>query len=118
LKKRKAELAVELDGAAPSRIRLHPNLAELYREKVGGLETALAEPESQSEALEILRGLVERVDVHKDENGFRIDMTGEITHMLKLASGSNGVLDEPYSSSVKVVAGTRNHRVFPVRIEV
>ena len=45
------------------------------------------------------------VAVHKDDNGYRIDLTGEITHMLKLAAGSNGVLDEPYSSSVKVVAG-------------
>jgi hypothetical protein len=28
--------------------------------------------------------------------------------MLKLGSGSTGVLDELYSSSVKLVAGTRN----------
>jgi hypothetical protein len=100
------------------KLRDFPKLAELYGRKVADLQTAFAEPETQSEALEILRRLVERVDVFEDENGFRIDMTGEITQMLKLGSGSNGVLEEPYSSSVKVVAGTRNHRHFLRRIDV
>ena len=52
-----------------------------------------------------MRSLGERVDVHRDESGFRIEPTGEIAQMLKLGTGSNGVLNGPCSSSVKVVAG-------------
>ncbi len=46
----------------PSPVRLHPNLAELYRKKIADLRLAVTDPATRSEALEILRGLVERVE--------------------------------------------------------
>jgi hypothetical protein len=64
LEQRKAALAAELE--AP---RLHPNLAEVYRKKVADLQTALADPATHTEALEILRALIERVDVRPAEDG-------------------------------------------------
>ena len=51
----------ELAAAPAPAPRLHPNLAELYRRKVADLQTALADPATRTEALEILRGLIERV---------------------------------------------------------
>jgi hypothetical protein len=51
-------------AAPPPAPRLHPNLAEVYRRKVADLQTALADPKTQTEALEILRGLIERVVLH------------------------------------------------------
>ncbi len=42
---------------------LHPNLVGLYKRKVAALEEALDDPEIRSEAGEILRGMVDRIEV-------------------------------------------------------
>ena len=47
----------------PPSPRLHPNLALLYREKVRDLASALSAPDTRAEAAEILRELIERIDV-------------------------------------------------------
>jgi hypothetical protein len=56
LEARKIELGAKLAAPAPSSVRLHPNLAQLYRERVAELHIALADPELRSEALELIRG--------------------------------------------------------------
>lgn len=69
-------------------MRLHPNLADLYRQKVAELHTALADPELRGEALDIIRSLIERVELHPAEDGFRIELVGEIANMMKLSAGA------------------------------
>jgi site-specific DNA recombinase len=82
LEERKAKLKSEIDAAPAAALpRLHPNLAELYRKKVANLQEALADPATQMEALEILRGLIEHVTVQTDEHGFAIELVGEIANM-------------------------------------
>jgi DNA invertase Pin-like site-specific DNA recombinase len=110
LEKRKVVLEADITSAPAAAPRLHPNLAEVYRHKVANLQGALADPATQTEALEILRGLIERVVVHPAENGFAIELIGEIANMVKLSAGAESLSREPYRSSVKVVAGERNHR--------
>jgi hypothetical protein len=92
--------------------RLHPKLAEIYRRKVETLHEALAEPQTRDEALGILRGLVERIEVHPIEGGFEIELIGEIARMVELSLDPNGMkkaaLDERTACSVKVVAGARS----------
>ena len=105
LEQRKALLAAELDAAPPPAPRLHPNLAEVYRKKVADLQTALADPATHTEALEILRALIERVEVRPAEDGFAIELIGEIANMVTFSAGAESVTKEPYRSSVKVVAG-------------
>jgi hypothetical protein len=68
----------------------------------------------RSEGIEILRGLIERVAVSAAEGGFTIELVGEIANMVELSSGPEGRKVGPYRSSVKVVAGARNHREFPI----
>ena len=92
----------------PPPLRLLPNLAVLYRRKVAELHTALANPELQTEALELIRGLIERVELHPAEEGFRIELVGEIASMITLSAGAESVGSGPNRASVKVVAGTRN----------
>jgi hypothetical protein len=41
-------------------------------------------------ALEIIRGLIERVTVAQVETGFAIELTGEIANMVKLSSALPG----------------------------
>jgi len=110
----KAELEVKL--VAPA--RLHSNLAQLYPERVAELHIALADPELRTEALGLIRGLIERVEVHPAEHGFHIQLVGEIANMVTLSAGAESVGPNSGRASVKVVAGARNHRQFLAKIEI
>ena len=98
--------------------RLHPNLASLYRRKVEHLHEALQDPTIRAETLELIRPLIERVIMRPVEDGFEIELVGAIANMLRLsqtpgAEPKNGTnltalaadVDDPFASSVKVVAG-------------
>jgi hypothetical protein len=61
---------------------------------------ALADPELRAEALELIRGLIERVELHPAEDGFRIELVGEIASMVALSAGAGFLWG--------LVAGTRN----------
>ena len=102
-------LTNELAGPAPSPLRLHPNLGQVYRRKVEELGEALRDPAIHDEALEILRGLVDRLVVHfGDSGGLEVELVGDIARMVELGSGGErkkAALDERAACSVKVVAG-------------
>jgi site-specific DNA recombinase len=66
--------------------RLPPNLAEVYRRKVERLHEALKDPAVHAEALEILRGLIDKVVVRHGERGFEIELVGEVANMVALPS--------------------------------
>ena len=104
----------QIIAAAPVPVlRLHPNLAELYRQKVADLRAALADPATRAEALEILRGLVERVTVKAEGEGFTIELVGEIARMVAMAAeakntkaaSNEAAVSDVFACSVKVVAG-------------
>ena len=64
---------------------------------MAALQTALADPKTQTEALEILRGLIERVVLHPADRGFEIALVGEIAALVDLgalgkAAGDVGTL--------------------------
>src|SRR6266566_2195332 len=92
---RKKELGARLDTPVPPPVRLHPNLAVLYRQKVAELHTALANPELQTEALELIRGLIGRVELHPAEEGFRIELIAKIANMITLSAGAESVGSGP-----------------------
>jgi site-specific DNA recombinase len=112
-------LKSELDAAPPPAPILHPNLAKLYRHKVKKLHEALNEPNSRSEAVETLRGIIERIDLALLGRGtFEIHLVGDIVNMIELAETSpqtkttashEATVADVYQSSVKVVAGDRCH---------
>ena len=81
------------------------NLAEVYRRKVSQLRETLADLATMTEAMEILRGLIERVSVRRVTEGFEVELVGEIANMVQLSAGVESWAKEPYRSSVKVVAG-------------
>ncbi|MGA8689173.1 MAG: recombinase family protein [Methyloceanibacter sp.] len=113
LEARRAELDQDLAIVPATPVRLHPNLAQVYRRQVERLQDALNEPEIRDEALQILRGLVERVSISPAENGLEVEIVGEIAKMVELGienKAKRATLDETMTRSVKVVAGTRNQR--------
>jgi DNA invertase Pin-like site-specific DNA recombinase len=110
LERRKAELEQELAKPHVSAPRLHPNLAELYSQKVAALQETLRDPKLRDEALDLLRNLIDQVVMRPIENGFKIELVGDIAHMVEFAndhaqSKKRAALDEAARCSVKVVAG-------------
>jgi site-specific DNA recombinase len=95
-------------------VRLHPNLGQVYRRQVERLQDALNEPEIRDEAIQILRGLVERIVIGPEDTGLEVEIIGEISQMVELGleGGKNkrAILDDKMARSVKVVASPRNHR--------
>ena len=102
LERRKAELQAGIDAAPVSQPRLHPNLALIYRQKVADLHAALTMPDSRTEVIEILRGLIEEIRVSQNKDGFEIEIIGDIASMITLPDGK---VTKESLSSVKVVAG-------------
>jgi len=106
LEGRKAALERELAADPPPPVRLHPNLAQVYRDKVERLHEAFADPALRDEALGILRGLIERVVVHPGDDGPQIELIGEIVRMVELGlNDKQAALPVEAACSVKVVAG-------------
>ena len=122
LEARKAALEAVLAAPIPTAPRLHPNLAQVYREKVTALQAALTSADESAAALVSVRELIERIEVQPaaDGKGLEIELTGEIASMVRLGlSGdaaarrallSGGGDHGLFASSVKVVAGAGNHR--------
>ena len=67
---------------------LHPNLAELYRQKVANLADAIHAPESRDEAFEVIRSLLDRVVLTPGEDALRIDLEGDLAGILSLCDSS------------------------------
>ncbi|MGE3934297.1 MAG: recombinase zinc beta ribbon domain-containing protein [Rhodospirillaceae bacterium] len=110
----KSHLEAEIAKAPAPSVRLHPSLAEMYRRKVEGLHDALNEPASRTEAIEVLRTLVDRVVLRPLEKGMEVELIGEIANMVALgadlaenakAAPDGTAVPSTFRSSVKVVAG-------------
>lgn len=94
-------------------VRMHPNLAGLYRRKVEDVREALADDETRTEALDILRSLIEVVLIHPIERGYEIELVGEIANMVAVAVSADNketvpgraILNAEELCSVKLVAG-------------
>ncbi len=81
-------LLATTDAAPPL---LHPNMAKLYRERIAALAEALNHPDQRAEAAEIIRTLIDRIDLRPDEadpKGLVIDLHGALAGILSLCSES------------------------------
>ena len=64
LEARKRDLERSLNQADPTpKLEIHPNLGELYRRKVNDLETLLQDEDTKPQATDILRSLIQRIDI-------------------------------------------------------
>ena len=117
LEDRRLQLEAELAQAAPEAPRLHPALPELYRAKVADLVSVLG-GEDGAAARDLVRGLVDRITLHLEADGHRVEVHGELAAILAL-SGAGGTHDNgpgvsagaasvaaAVSEQVKMVAGT------------
>jgi hypothetical protein len=97
------------------KIRLHPNLATLYREKVAALEQALADPAIQAEAGEAIRSHIERITItpRDDGTGVEVLLYGDLARILQFCEMGGRTSQRPGRGGpgrgLSVVAGARNH---------
>jgi len=112
LEARQTGLERELAGSKAEPVRLHPNLAALYRRKVGSLHELLGSEATRTEATEIIRSLVDQVTFRPSAgDALQIDLVGDLARMVHLAQNPSenrplsGAVPEEFACSVKVVAG-------------
>jgi site-specific DNA recombinase len=86
LEDRRIELLARLEAAPPSMPRLHPNLADLYRQKVADLAEALNGEDTRLEAAECIRALIEEIRLVPEHRNLRIELYGELSALLTLAN--------------------------------
>lgn len=65
----------------PPLARIHPNIAEIYRAKIQGLEDALACPDDARQSAEAMRGLIEKIVLTpgKKRGEVKAELHGELT---------------------------------------
>jgi len=87
LETRKEELSAEIKQVPAPLPRLHPKLAELYRELVERLHEELNRPELRAEAAQALRALIEEVRPIPEDGRLSIELAGDLATLLNLGVG-------------------------------
>ena len=111
----KAALAERLAAAPePPKVRLHPNLAGVYREKVAALEQALFDPSIKAEAAAVVRSQIERIMLTPGEGGaLEVRLQGDLARILQMCEAGERKDKRPRTNvpgrELSVVAGACNH---------
>ena len=107
LVERREELEALLSGTKEEPVLLHPNMAAEYRKQVANLTQVLHRDENRGEAVDILRSLVDRIELNPNQQGqLEIDLYGDLAGILTLAGRKKTPIDQDDKSvqQVKVVA--------------
>jgi hypothetical protein len=92
------------------KVRLHPNLAGLYREKVAALAQALADPSIKVEAAEDMLSQIERITL---DGSLAVVLQGDLARILQFCEMGDRKQQRPRTDvpgrGLSVVAGARNH---------
>ena len=86
LEDRRKELTHTLENAPASLPRLHPNLAQIYHDKVVKLTDALNDENSRTEAAEAIRALIDEVRLVPGGDALKIELYGELAALIGLTN--------------------------------
>lgn len=91
LETRKRNLEADLANTEPAApVMLHPNLSDVYRDKVANLTKALNDPATKAEATTIIRSLLESIRLVPNASGtLDIELVGELAGLLSLGASQN-----------------------------
>jgi hypothetical protein len=94
-------------------VALHPNIAELYGRKVTELKTLLMDESSRPQAMELIRSLIERIEVHKGEErgNPEVILIGALSEILAFTQSKTTASPNGDSGRGLRVAGARNQRL-------
>jgi site-specific DNA recombinase len=108
LEARKVALQSRLEALEMPEL-LHPRMADVYREKVGGLCLALESEESRTGAREAIRALIDGILLEPDGERLKITLKGDLAGMLSAARDTKRSPDTgDLMVQIKLVAGARN----------
>ena len=109
---RKAALERDLAAAGEPAavIQMHPRAADLYREKIEALASALNADDERPEAIALLRSLVDRIVLHPTgkRGEMRAELHGRLAAALALANGEG--TPDPESMLVMVAEARLRHQ--------
>jgi site-specific DNA recombinase len=107
LEARRTELETELSAPEPPAPILHPCMSEVYRKRVTELAEALQTSDARTEAAEILRSLIERIELRPTSDGYDILLRGDLGGILRLSANSKkpAAVSGDGLSQVALVAG-------------
>ena len=105
--KLREKLIAERDGTKEEPVLLHPNMAGFYRKQVENLRKALSDDHHRAEAADLLRALIDHIELRPAGNKLEIDLYGDLAGIISLAQNKNGPpdQDDPSIQQVKLVAG-------------
>ncbi len=90
LEARKVEIEAKLVNADTPPPLIHPNMAGYYRQQVSKLRDALDHPDNRTGAADILRTLIDRIELRpvmvEGKKTLAIDLHGHLTGILSLAN--------------------------------
>jgi hypothetical protein len=108
--RRREALEAELATATEPKPRLHPGLAEIYRQKLAALHEALA-AEGGLEVQEAIRALVDAIVLVPENGNLAVEVKGDLAAILALGQNANtrprGRVHDDLLVQVKLVAGAR-----------
>ncbi|WP_082016230.1 recombinase family protein [Aureimonas altamirensis] len=102
LEARKAELTEMLARTDEPPPLLHPNMAEIYHQRISALYGDLRNEETTAQAAQTFRSLVERIDLVPNGDELQIVLRGDLAAILRFAAGKKnpeilsevGVMDD------------------------
>jgi chromosome segregation ATPase len=103
----KTELKNKLEVVPAQQARLHPRLADVYRNKVANLVEALNAPDTVADAAEAIRSLIEAIRLLPEEGELKIEIYGELAALITLGQKNKNKHPGGDTSGVQVtlVAG-------------
>ena len=111
LETKKSELQFRLNQCAPAPVSLQPDTAAIYSRKVEKLAQSLNDPLIQTEASEIVRNLIDRIELTPYKDGLKAELYGDLVEILALTNDQDGKTKRPsyegMGRKVSVVAGGR-----------
>ena len=111
LEARRDALRGRLAASEDSGIRLHPNMAGYYRAQIADLRTALTETGRHMQAAEIVRKLIDRIElspvIRSGRKTLSVSLYGRLAGILVMATKAKAPLDESDApvKVTKLVAG-------------
>jgi hypothetical protein len=111
LEVRKAELTSLLASAHEPPPVLHPNMAEVWRQRIADLHAALQDPAERARTFEVLRSLIDRVTLVPEDGQLAIVLRGDLAAMLTFSANKKrpGRERTDLEAQLSLVAGARNH---------
>lgn len=118
LEARKAELTETLAHSDEPPPLLHPNMAEIYHQRISALYGDLRNEETTAQAAQTFRSLIDRIEMIPEGDTLQIVLHGDLAAILRFAANKKnpdvlsevGVLDDLLSQG-SVVAGKRHSRL-------